>query len=166
MNDQKNRPERFATFGAGWVVCRGDNPLDFASGQRLFARANSTGESAVIHSIGSVPQRLPEFNATAQNFDLLWAASRCVGRNEFIVLVGNEIFVVTVTQNGFENVLASTHVYSFNFSLRLSSVACGVELGYIGCEQWLWVSLMRWKQMVNLGLTSFRTIRSTRSAHQ
>jgi hypothetical protein len=64
--------------------------------------------------------------------------------------VGNKIFIVTITQNGFENVLASTHVYSFNFSLRLSSVACGVKLGYIGCEQWLCVSLIRLKHLVDL----------------
>jgi len=140
--------------GACSAVCHvADVKREMSKGSNLFAGTNCAGQAAVVHSIGSVPQRLTEFNATAQNFDLLWAASRCIGRNEVIVLVGNKIFIVTITQNGFENVLASTHVYSFNFSLRLSSVACGVKLGYIGCEQWLCVSWNGSKHLVDFGLT-------------
>lgn len=126
------RSGRAGSFVVGTIRCLfGDLPrskrlLQAMSGRCLFARANRAGQAAVIHSIGSVPQWLAKFNATAQNFDLLWAASRCVGRNEMVILVRDKIFIVTVTQNGFENVLASTHSYSFNFSLRRSSVACGV----------------------------------------
>ncbi len=129
------RSGRAGSFVVGTIRCFvGDLPrsrrgFSVFEGSKLFAGANRAGQAAVIHSIGSVPQRLTEFHATSQNFDLLWASRRRIGRDELVVLVGDEIFIVTVTQNGFENVLAGTHIFSFNFSLRLSSVACGVKLG-------------------------------------
>jgi len=86
----------------------------------LFAGADRTGQAAVIHTVGSVPQRLTEFDATTQHFNLLWAACGGIGWDEFVVLVGNKVFVVTITQDGFKNVFASAHVFSFNFSSRLS----------------------------------------------
>jgi hypothetical protein len=66
-------------------------------GSNSFTGTNRAGEAAVVHSIGSVPQRLTEFDATTQNFDLLWAASRRIGGNEVIILVRDKIFIVTIT---------------------------------------------------------------------
>jgi len=78
--------------------------------RKLFARANSAGESAVINTVIRVPQWLPEFDATTEDFDLLLRTGWCVGWQKVVVDDWVEVFVMTVLENCFKNVLAQiTH---------------------------------------------------------
>ncbi len=79
----------------------------------LLARADSTGQTAVIDAVGVVPERLAQLDAAAQNFDLVGAASWSVSGFEFVVLVRDKIFVVAVAQDCFKDVLALTHKIRF-----------------------------------------------------
>jgi hypothetical protein len=82
-------------------------------GAELFAGANRAGESAVVDAVGDVPQGLSQFNAAAEDFDLVGASGWRIGWHEVIVLVWDEVFVVTVPQDCFENVLAMAHKLKF-----------------------------------------------------
>jgi hypothetical protein len=59
-----------------------------------------------------VPQRLTEFYAATEYFDLVLGSGRSVGPGEAVFLLGDEIFVVPIAEDRFENVLARTHVSS------------------------------------------------------
>jgi hypothetical protein len=59
-----------------------------------------------------MPKWLPQFDPTAKNFDLLRTTGRSIGRQEVIVLVRNEIFVMSISQNRLKDVFASTHLSS------------------------------------------------------
>lgn len=122
LDHEAKNPGRLETIGVIWVECRGDNLILLAN-CRLFAElrggllawSNRTRQTAVVNAVGVVPQRLTKFNTTTQNFDLLWASRRSIGGKEVIVFVWDKVFIVAVTQDGFENVLAATH-----FSLSIS----------------------------------------------
>mgnify|MGYP003662818661 CR=1 FL=1 len=81
----------------------------FAPGTILLARADRTGQTAVIDAVGRVPQRLSQLDSLAEDFDLFVAARGCIGGCELLIQLGDKIFVVSVTQDGFENVFALTH---------------------------------------------------------
>lgn len=53
-----------------------------------------------------MPQGLTEFNASSKNFDLFLRTGRCIGRQELRISDGIEILVVTVLEDGFENIFA------------------------------------------------------------
>ena len=76
---------------------------------RLFARANGTRQSAVIDAIGGVPQRLTEFDTATQYLNLVGAARRSIGWLEMLVIIWNEVLVVTITEDRFKHVFALTH---------------------------------------------------------
>ncbi|SMP71802.1 hypothetical protein SAMN06265222_114117 [Neorhodopirellula lusitana] len=75
----------------------------------LLAWANGTGKTAVVDAVGGVPKWLAEFNATAKDFDFLWAACWGICCTKVLIFLRDEIFVVTVAKDGFEDVLAMTH---------------------------------------------------------
>jgi len=77
-----------------------------AGEERLLARADSAGQATVIDSIVIVPEWLTQLYTTTKNFDLLLRSSRGIGRQELRVYNRIKILVVTVLENGFENVLA------------------------------------------------------------
>jgi hypothetical protein len=93
----------------------------------LLAWSDRAGQAAVVDSIGVVPQRLAEFNTTTQNFNLLGASGRCIGGDEVIVFMRDKVFIVAVTQDGFENVLAATHFVLSISPCDSMPVACGVR---------------------------------------
>ncbi|WP_206036268.1 hypothetical protein [Crateriforma spongiae] len=99
--------------GAFWVnLVRGGRRTGAtiaASGETLLARTDGAGQAAVIHSVGVVPQGLAEFDATTQDFDLFGATGRSIGGLKAVILVGDEVFIVTVAKDGFENVFAVAH---------------------------------------------------------
>ena len=78
----------------------------------LLAGTNRAGQAAVVDPVSGVPQRLTEFDAFPQNFDFFGTASRCVGGRKSAFFVRDKIFIVSVSQDGFENVLAMTHIGS------------------------------------------------------
>lgn len=79
---------------------------------RLLARPDRTGQSAVIDAVRTVPKRLAQFDATPQDLDLLRASGRRIRWDEIEIFVGNEVFIVTVTQDRFKNVFTGTHFSS------------------------------------------------------
>jgi len=84
--------------------------------EHLFAWANSTRQSAVVNTIRVVPEGLSKFDSFPQDFNLFRASRGGISGGEAIVFVGHEIFIVTVSQNGFENVFAVTHSKRFSFT--------------------------------------------------
>ena len=77
--------------------------------QTLLSRANCPCQTAVIDTVCGVPQRLAQFDAAAQHLNLVGAASRRIGGDELLVFLGDKVFVVPVTENRFEDILALTH---------------------------------------------------------
>ena len=59
--------------------------------------------------ICGVPQRLSQLDTATQHFDLVGAAGWGIGGGEFLIPLRDEIFIVTVPQDGFEDVLALAH---------------------------------------------------------
>ena len=82
----------------------------------LLARTNRSGQPAVIDSVRGVPQGLSQLNPSTKNFNLVGAAGWGIGRNELLVPLRDEVFVVTVPQNSFKNVLALAHISNFQFT--------------------------------------------------
>jgi hypothetical protein len=110
--------ERFWVFASNGVAC----PTGPTTVQNLnlLARTNGAGQAAVVDTISRVPQWLTKFDSSTKYFDLLRTTRRRVRRLEMIVFVRNEVFIMTVTQNRFENVLTSAHL-SFVFPVGSSS---------------------------------------------
>lgn len=79
---------------------------------RLLAGPDRAGQAAVIHAVRAMPQGLSQFDTTAEDFNLLGASGGGVGGDEIEVLVGDEVFIMTVTQDRFKNVFAGTHLCS------------------------------------------------------
>lgn len=71
----------------------------------LLAGANCARQTAVVHSVIVVPQRLPEFNSLSKNFDLLLRTSWSICWQKFHVHNWIEILIVSILQNRFKNVL-------------------------------------------------------------
>lgn len=60
-----------------------------------------------------MPKRLTQFDPSTKNFNLVSASSRGIGRYEFFVLLRDKVFVVTVPQDCFKDVLALAHKICF-----------------------------------------------------
>jgi hypothetical protein len=67
------------------------------AGQRLLAWANGSGQSAVVNTVGIVPQGLAQLDAATENFDFFGASGGGIGGLEMMIFIGNEVFVMTVT---------------------------------------------------------------------
>jgi hypothetical protein len=76
--------------------------------ESLLSGTDRSGQTAVIYPVIVVPKWLPQFDATAKHFDLLLGTGGCVGGKKLPVGDGIKILIVTVLENGFENVLAKT----------------------------------------------------------
>jgi hypothetical protein len=75
----------------------------------LFAGTNRTGQAAVIDPVIGVPKRLTELHTAAENLDLLLGSRRRIGRMEIRRVLGGEVFVMSITKDGLENILANCH---------------------------------------------------------
>ena len=60
-----------------------------------------------------MPKGLAQFDSSTQHFNLVGTSGRCVGGDEFLVVLGDEIFVMTVAQDSFKHVLALAHTFCF-----------------------------------------------------
>jgi hypothetical protein len=72
--------------------------------ENLLAWTNGSSKSRVIGSVTVVPQRLAQFNALTQNFDLCFRASWRIGWHKVLAAFREKIFIVAISQNGFKNV--------------------------------------------------------------
>ncbi len=81
-------------------------------GGELFARTNRTGQSAVVHTIGGMPQRLATFDSAAEHLDFFRTASGGVRSDEVFILLWAEVFIVTIAKDCFEDVLTMSHAFS------------------------------------------------------
>jgi hypothetical protein len=79
----------------------------------LLARANCAGQTAVIDSVGVVPERLTQFNTAAQDLNFVRTSCRRVCGHELFIRSRDEVLIVTVPQDSFENVLALAHKLVF-----------------------------------------------------
>ena len=98
----------------------------------LLAWANCPCQTAVVNAIGRMPKRLTKFNSFAEDFNFFSATSGSICWDKGIIQIRYEIFIVTVSENRFKHVLASTHVLSFTLhssSLTFSRSICRSQLG-------------------------------------
>lgn len=83
-----------------------------SEGCRLLAGPNRTGQAAVIHPVGGVPQRLSQLDAATEHFDFLRTASGGVRSGEVFILLWAEVFIVTIAKDCFEDILTMSHAFS------------------------------------------------------
>ncbi len=83
------------------------------SGARhLLARANRSGQTAVVHPIGVVPQWLTKFDSATEHLNFLRTACGGVRSGEVFILLRAEVFIVTIAKDCFEDVLTMSHAFS------------------------------------------------------
>lgn len=87
---------------------------------RSLTRPDGTSQTAVIHTVIVVPQRLTQFDSLAKNFDLLQRPGWRVRRLELVVGLRIEILVMPVLENRLKNIFAKT-AHSFPPSIVGSS---------------------------------------------
>lgn len=78
---------------------------------RLLARTDRTRQAAVVDPVGRVPKGLTQLNASTQDFDFLGASRRSIGCRKLFVFLRDEVLIVTVAKDCFEDVLAVTHTF-------------------------------------------------------
>ena len=83
----------------------------------LLAGANRARQSAIVDTVGGVPQGLSEFNPSAKNFNLIRTPCWRIRGHELLIHLGDEVFIVTVPQDSFKNVLALAHKTASRFTL-------------------------------------------------
>lgn len=78
-----------------------------------FARTDCARQPAVINSVSRVPQRLTQFDSATKDFNFVRTARRGIGGYELLVLLGDEVFIMTVPQDSLKYVLALAHKINF-----------------------------------------------------
>lgn len=86
--------------------------FDSQVGCRLLAWANRTGQSAVVNTVGGMPQRLAQFDSAAEHLNFFRTASGGVRCDEVFILLRAEVFIVTIAKDCFEDILTMSHAFS------------------------------------------------------
>ncbi len=100
---------------------------------QLLARTNSACQTAVVDSVVVVPQGLSEFHTSSQNFDLLLRASRCIGGQELPISDGIEVLIVTVLENGFENIFTKIAHTVWNLLIEIRQIRAPGHASELSC---------------------------------
>jgi len=85
-------PEHEKTLRTGWL----QGWRDLSRRQDLLARSDRSSQTAVVHTVSGVPQRLAQLNATTQYLNFVCTSGRGVRGHEFFILLRHEVFIVSV----------------------------------------------------------------------
>ena len=80
-----------------------------------------------------MPQGLSEFHTSSKNFDLLLRASWCIGGQKLPISDRIKVLIVTVLENGFENIFAKIAHIVWNLLSEIHQIRAPSRVPELSC---------------------------------